>query len=94
MGANNGTEIAQAYRVLIVDDGKDIVAILFTILKENGYEVFECHDGNSAVEQIKEIKPKVVLEVKEKAIKAGAFAYLSKPVDLEGLLEVINKAMK
>jgi len=31
-------------------------------------------------------------EVKKKAIKSGAFGYLSKPVDLERLLKMVKEA--
>ena len=119
----------QASKQLIVDDEKDMVWLFSNIFKENGYEVFGCHDGSNALKWVRKIKPGVVLldynlpdmnrlqllqklhlvghdhikgiimvsgtsdpEVKKKAIKSGAFGYLSKPVDLERLLKMVKEA--
>ena len=51
----------QASKLLIVDDEKDLVWLFSNIFKENGYEVFGCHDGSSALKQVRKIKPAVVL---------------------------------
>jgi len=38
-----------------------MVWLFSNIFKENGYEVFGCYDGSSALKQVRKIKPKVVL---------------------------------
>jgi len=51
----------QASKLLIVDDEKDMVWLFSNIFKENGYEVFGCHDGSNALKWVRKIKPGVVL---------------------------------
>jgi len=51
----------QASKLLIVDDEKDMVWLFSNIFKENGYEVFGCHDGSNALKRVRKIKPGVVL---------------------------------
>jgi DNA-binding response OmpR family regulator len=46
--------VMEKRRVLIVDDEPDIREILSLLLESNGYEVFSCVDGSSAINVLKE----------------------------------------
>lgn len=39
------------YKILVVDDDKDMSRIISTILKQEGYKVFRAYDGEKAIMQ-------------------------------------------
>jgi len=49
------------YKILIVDDERDIVVILKMALEKEGYEIIEAFDGIEALEKVKLIKPDLIL---------------------------------
>jgi len=49
------------YKLLVVDDEKDIVEFLEKKLKEEGYEVVVAFDGEEALTKVKEDNPDVIL---------------------------------
>jgi CheY-like chemotaxis protein len=50
-----------SYRVLVVDDNVDAARALATILEMTGYEVGLAHDGPTALQEVLDYRPKVVL---------------------------------
>jgi two-component system alkaline phosphatase synthesis response regulator PhoP len=48
-------------RILIVDDDRDAIDTLESLLEYKGYEVIAVHDGFSALKKVKEEKPDVVI---------------------------------
>lgn len=50
-----------AYKILVVDDDKDIIEILQKRLLREGYEVSVAFDGNEALSKLKEFDPDVIL---------------------------------
>lgn len=54
-------EVVESKRVLVVDDNVDAANSMRLCLKLLGHDVYVCHDGVSAMDQVKAIKPHVVL---------------------------------
>lgn len=48
-------------RILVVDDEKDICALLKEFLDLKGYDTYTAFDGKTALKMFKEIRPDVVL---------------------------------
>ncbi|MFA5805926.1 MAG: response regulator [Melioribacteraceae bacterium] len=40
------------YKILIVDDDKDMCKIISTVLKQEGYKIFRAYDGKQAIKEI------------------------------------------
>lgn len=54
--------IFEKYKVLIIDDEQDIVDILETVLKREGFNnIFVANNGEDGIELFKKIKPDIVL---------------------------------
>ncbi|NCS87572.1 MAG: hypothetical protein CO127_05510 [Ignavibacteria bacterium CG_4_9_14_3_um_filter_36_18] len=51
----------EKYKVLIVEDEKDTSFILDKLLTKNGYEVVIAHNGQEALELLKNFMPRVIL---------------------------------
>ena len=51
----------EKYKVLIVEDEKDTSFILDKLLTKNGYEVVIAHNGQEALELLKDFMPRVIL---------------------------------
>ncbi len=49
------------YKILLVDDEKDVVEFLGYNLKKEGYQVFSCYNGQQAISMAKEIKPHLII---------------------------------
>jgi len=49
------------YRILLVDDEKDILEFLGYNLRNEGFEIHTCGNGRDAVKKAVEIKPHLVL---------------------------------
>jgi two-component system response regulator HydG len=47
--------------VLVVDDDQDMCAVLWDLLRDQGYRVYLAHGGRDAAEQLKELRYRVVL---------------------------------
>ena len=47
-------------KILIVDDERDIIIYLSTLLKENGYEVLQAQSAEEALEKILDDRPDLV----------------------------------
>ena len=63
---DSGTEHTRPYpgrplRVLIADDDRDTTLSLGTLLRLEGYEVRQVHDGDAAIVAVREFEPDVVL---------------------------------
>ena len=50
-----------AYKLLVVDDNKDIVDTLQRRLTKEGYEVSVAYDGEEALQKVKEADPDIIL---------------------------------
>ena len=50
-----------AYKILVVDDDKDIVDSLTKILKRQDYEVETASDGEEAIVKVRETNPDIIL---------------------------------
>lgn len=48
-------------RIMVVDDEKNFLALLISLLKENGYSVIPAHNGKEALAKLKKTKPDLVL---------------------------------
>ena len=48
-------------QVLVVDDDSDILELLCTLLRDNGYTAIGAHDANSAVARVRERVPDLLL---------------------------------
>ena len=118
-----------AEKILIVDDNEDILSLLSSILKLEGYKTDTAENGRSALEKIRPGSPGLVLldvklpdmdgmDVLEKARKAnadlpvimitgfgdvkgavramklGAYDYITKPFDNDELMIVIKEALR
>lgn len=60
--APRATEATPARRrVLVVDDSRDIVELVSTLLRHEGYEVLEAHDGPSALQVAPSFRPDVAV---------------------------------
>ncbi len=114
--------------VLIVDDNKDLQFNLSNIIGSEGYNVTAVGEGKSALREVKDKSPDLVLldmrlpgmdgmaileEIKKidtniivimltafgevkgavKAMKLGAFDYITKPFDNEELIIIVKKAL-
>lgn len=117
------------FKILIVEDDRDLCNILSAILEAEDYDVTIAETGSAALRKIKSVKPELIIldynlpdckgidllekinsldqdlavimltahsVVKEavRAMKLGAFDYLTKPFDNEELLLVIKKALQ
>jgi len=50
-----------AYKLLVVDDNKDVVETLQRRLTKEGYEVSAAYDGEEALQKVKEADPDIIL---------------------------------
>lgn len=50
-----------AYKILVVDDDKDIVVFFSKRLVKEGYEVVPAYDGEEALLKLKETNPDIIL---------------------------------
>lgn len=50
-----------AYKLLVVDDEKDITDTLAKTLKREGYEVVVAYDGEEALQKVKQDDPDIIL---------------------------------
>ena len=48
-------------RILVVDDNKVILKTITAKLKESGYEVLTAEDGGSAIRQVRQLEPHLIL---------------------------------
>jgi|SRR3972149_2443530 len=51
----------KAYKILIVDDEKDILEFLGYNLRKDEFEVFTCNNGHDAIELAREVNPHLIL---------------------------------
>ncbi|NOZ47345.1 MAG: response regulator transcription factor [Chlorobi bacterium] len=51
----------EIYKILLVDDEKDILEFLSYNLKKEGFNVFTANNGKKAIEVAKEVKPHLIL---------------------------------
>jgi len=49
------------YKILLVDDEKDVLEFIGYNLKKSGYEIYTTQNGRDAIEKAKEIKPHLIL---------------------------------
>jgi len=55
------TENGEQYRVLLVDDDNDILALISTWLKKESFEVITCNSGEEAITQVGIVEPNLVI---------------------------------
>src|SRR5688572_11755449 len=48
-------------RILVVDDAKENIATISTILREQGYQVVVAMDGQKALELLEKVRPDLIL---------------------------------
>ena len=51
----------QRRRVLIVDDNRDSVETMATLIRLSGHEIEMAHDGETALKKAKSFKPEIIL---------------------------------
>ncbi len=51
----------QRRRILIVDDNRDSVETMATLIRLSGHEIEMAHDGETALEKAKSFKPEIIL---------------------------------
>jgi len=56
-----GARTVQRRRVLIVDDNRDSVETMATLIRLSGHEIEMAHDGKTALEKAKSFKPEIIL---------------------------------
>ncbi|MBW1696490.1 MAG: sigma-54-dependent Fis family transcriptional regulator [Deltaproteobacteria bacterium] len=116
-------------KILVVDDDLSLRQMLNAVLSDDGYEVQEASDGQSAVEavenqfydlilldirmarmggiealkQIKKLSPGIPViimtayasvDTAREALKSGAFDYLTKPLDIDELKLLLERALR
>jgi len=91
-------------RVLVVDDEQNIRQVLVYVLEDEGYQVVEAQDGETALRLIERQHPDVIiLDMKMPGMDGWEFAdaaqrgadvradsYVPKPFDLDVLLECVS----
>lgn len=50
-----------SYKILVVDDDKNIIATVKVMLSQKGYEVVTAYDGEEALVKVKENNPDILL---------------------------------
>lgn len=58
---NEGEEDLMAKKIYIIDDDRDMVDILSTILTSRGYEVAYSYSAKEATEKVYEVKPDLIV---------------------------------
>ncbi len=58
---NNGGDRVENNTILVIDDDRNILAIIELYLKKAGYQVYTCADGTSAMAAFHETKPSLVV---------------------------------
>jgi two-component system alkaline phosphatase synthesis response regulator PhoP len=51
----------EKYKILLVDDEKDVLEFLSYNIKKEGYQVFTANNGSDAVDKAKEIVPQLII---------------------------------
>ncbi len=120
----------KTHTILVVDDEKEFLGLMESLLSEEGYKVVSCLDGEKALEELKRDRPFSVIisdykmpilrgtdflehakklaqytprimitayqnaKMMEESInKAEVFRFLTKPVDIDTMLETIQLAV-
>jgi len=116
-------------RILVVDDDRDHLGVVASILEEGGYEVERADDAEQALSRVHAFEPALVLtdlrlpgmdgvELLERvrdgmdsvdvivmtghedmtsairAMQAGAFDYVVKPIGVEALLDLVSRCLR
>ncbi|MCS7085275.1 MAG: response regulator transcription factor [Bacteroidia bacterium] len=48
-------------KILVVEDEQDLIDLISYNLRSEGYEVYSCRDGGSVLEQVRKVKPDLIL---------------------------------
>ena len=81
-------------RVLIVDDEKDFCDILFRVVKKAGFTALVAHDGEMALEMVRQGLPDIVLlDVRMPGMDGIEVLKRAKPLDNNALLQKIRTAI-
>jgi len=82
----------EIFKILVVDDEKDIVDFVSSRLKREGYEVVTAFDGEEALAQIKAEDPAVIILdlMMPKLNGLEADFYLTKPCTMDNLVKGVK----
>ncbi len=69
----------------------DVVITDISMPGRNGFEVIEAVRSNNSAERVIAISGQLDRSVEIDAIRTGADAFIAKPIDLQSLIEIINK---
>ncbi len=60
-GAYTYSSLMDKPKILVVEDEQDLIDLISYNLRSEGYEVFSCRDGGSVLEQVRKVKPDLIL---------------------------------
>lgn len=89
LGARNGQEALALLRALPVQPGLILLDMMMPVMDGLGFRAEQLADG--AIAEIPVVVMSADTQVTKKAENLKAAAVLKKPVDLEGLLEVVRQ---
>src|ERR671918_558662 len=98
------TQVKRKARLLVVDDDPGLLRLLTIRLRAENYEVDAVESAAAALAALARVRPDLVITDLRmdqmdgigllKEIQSGAFAFLTKPVDKQELLDQVQKALK
>lgn len=76
--------------ILLADDDEDFVSVLTDLLEASGYKIESAHEGLTAVEKARDLKPDlIILDWKMPAGKAAAVIEMLSENEQTGLVPII-----
>ena len=88
------------YKILVVDDDKEIVKAIEIYLGKENYEIIKAYDGEQALKEIKKnnlydgpiiaLTANALTGMREKYIEHGFTDYLSKPIEKSELNRILK----
>lgn len=59
--AAGASSVSAVRRILVVDDHPDAAELLLILLREGGHEVQAAHDGPTALQRVRNMRPEIVI---------------------------------